>query len=99
MSDRQYDYHQKAYICIHVFKREQPVLLVNREGGDWQFLCGQVHEQAGSQLRVVGIGHVLEHDPTLLPLTDLPPEWEAERESVDDEWVRVPLISKPDQAI
>ena len=94
---------QKSYVCIHVFNKERPILLVNRSDGSWCFLCGGGHEQAASNYRVVGIchlferdyrvvgiGHLFERDSSLLSLLDLPAEWEAERKSVQDEWVRTP---------
>ena len=85
----QIDWHQKSYVCIHVFEDTRPVLLVARNGGNWSFLCGYGHDDLVAEGRVVGIGHILDRDPTLLSLLDLPPEWEAERKSVEDAWVRV----------
>ena len=29
-----------VYVCSHVFENVRPILLVVREGGDWQCLCG-----------------------------------------------------------
>jgi hypothetical protein len=40
------------------------------------------------------MGHELAKDPTLLPLLDLPPEWEAERKSINDQWIRLPPTPK-----
>ena len=51
------DFHQKAYVCIEVFRGERPVLLVSREDGDWCFLCGADHPDDASFYRVAGIGH------------------------------------------
>lgn len=80
------DFHQKAFVCIHVFQHERPVLLVNRADGDWSFLCGDLHDDDASACRVVGIGHVLEHDPSLMAVLDLPAEWDAERNEVGGDW-------------
>jgi hypothetical protein len=80
--------NQKAYACIHIGNNAKPVLLVSREGGDWCFLCGQLHPQEASAYRVVGIGHLFEQDPTLLTPPDLPAEWEAERQDVGSSWIR-----------
>lgn len=79
---------QKSYVCIHVFREERPVLLVSRAGGDWCFLCGETHNDSASEYRVVGIGHLFERDLSLLALADLLPEWEAERKSLTDLWIR-----------
>ena len=83
--------HAKAYVCRHVFERSHPVLLVDRSDGDWCFLCGGYHANDASEYRVVGIGHVIESDRTLLELHDLPDDWEAERESTDSRWIRTPV--------
>jgi hypothetical protein len=86
---------RKSYLCLHVFKNERPVLLVDRRDGSWCFLCGDVHKLVASNFRVVGIGHLFDRDPTLLSLLDLPAEWEAERKSIEEDWVRTPV--RPDQ--
>ena len=76
-----------AYVCSHVFDGTRPVLLVSRAGGDWQCLCGGVHEP-GDVPNVVGLNHLLERDESLRGLEDLPVDWEAERASVSDAWIR-----------
>jgi hypothetical protein len=81
------DFHQKAYVCVHVFDGAL-VTLVDRPDGDWCFLCGQEHEQSASSFRVVGIGHLFEQDETLWALEDLPSDWEAERRVKGEPWIR-----------
>jgi len=78
----------KSYVCIHVFEGMRPVLLVSRQGGSWCFVCGGEHEDSASNYRVVGIGHVLEDDPSLRSQLDLQPDWDAEREDLDSPWIR-----------
>lgn len=51
-------------------------------------LCGGDHPDDGSEYRVVGLGHVVDHDPTLLEVLDLNPGEEAERSGVGASWVR-----------
>jgi len=80
--------HYKAYVCNHVFDRLRPILLVSRTDEDWCFLCGDNHPNDASAYKVVGIGHVLDQDPSLMQVHDLPPNWEAERKKVGEEWVR-----------
>jgi hypothetical protein len=77
-----------AYVCQHVFERSRPILLVSREGGDWQFLCGGSHGTKAVP-RVVGINHVISEDPTLQEVLDLPVDWEAERQSRGSPWNRM----------
>jgi len=84
------DPHAKAYVCRHLFEQSHPVLLVSRADGDWCFLCGGFHADDASEYRVVGIGHVIDSDNTLLELYDLPADWEAERKSAASPWLRTP---------
>ena len=76
-----------AYVCSHVFREMRPVLLASHAGGDWQCLCGGEH-QAGETPNVVGLNHLMERDPSLQALSDLPDDWEAERVTAYDPWIR-----------
>ena len=78
-----------AFICRHVFDETRPVLLVSHEGGDWQLLCGGDHE-TGDRPHVVGLNHILDRDPSLRDILDLPVNWEAERVDEVSLWVRKP---------
>lgn len=78
-----------AFVCSHVFDATRPVLLVSREDGEWQLLCGGAHDHDETP-RVVGLNHVIDRDPSLQGLLDLPSDWDAERESVESPWVRTP---------
>ncbi len=80
---------QIVYVCGHIFKNSRPILLVSREGGDWQCLCGKNHA-VDEVPYVVGLNHLLERDPTLFELKDLPVGWDAERISTTNVWVRTP---------
>jgi len=75
-----------VFICSHVFENTKPTLLVCHEGGDWQFLCGGAHD-VDDKPKVVGIGHLLERDPTLHEISNLPIDFEAERKEVGGEWI------------
>lgn len=81
----------KSYVCIEVFNRERPVLLVSRQGGDWCFLCGAGHPDDAGFYRVVGIGHPIGDDPTLADVLDLDVEEEAERAVMGGSWSRTRL--------
>jgi hypothetical protein len=76
-----------AFVCAHVFADSLPILRVSREGGDWQCLCGGMHE-SGEVPKVVGLNHLIERDRTLEQLHDLPIDWEAERRIASDPWIR-----------
>mgnify|MGYP001502789084 CR=1 FL=1 len=79
---------QGVFACECVLDGSRGVLLVSHEdNGDWQFLCGQAHE-VGAIPRFVGVNHLLEHDPSLAGLMDLPEGWEAERGAAGRPWLR-----------
>ena len=69
-----------------------PILHVSHDGDDhgWQFLDGRDHgdDQDTSEARIIGMRHVLELDPGLRAVTDLPPGWIAWRESAAHPWKR-----------
>ena len=74
-----------AFVCSHVFDGSKPVLLVSREDGDWQLLCGGGHD-AAELPRVVGLNHLLVRDPSLHEVAGLPVGWEAERSQPGEPW-------------
>ncbi len=81
--------HTKTYVCTHVFDAQRPVLYVTRPDGDWCFLCGgDDHPDDAAAFRVVGLGHVVERDPSLGEILDLAPNEEAERATLSATWVR-----------
>jgi hypothetical protein len=78
-----------AFVCSHVSEKRSPILLVSRAQGDWQLLCGGAHEE--SELpRVIGLKHMVDEDPSLRVVLDLPVQWEAERSSPASLWERRP---------
>jgi hypothetical protein len=79
-----------VYCCGHLFRRERSVLLVGRQDGDWQFLCGQKDHLDPDEPYHVSVGVLLEVDPTLHEIANLLPEWEAERHEVGSTWIRTP---------
>jgi hypothetical protein len=81
------DQHYGVLLCPHVAENSRPILLVCKEGGDIQLLCGEAHEDH-EKPKLAGLSHLLERDPTLRDVLDLPDDWEAERVSVDSPWVR-----------
>lgn len=81
-------YETKCYVCIDVFDGIGPVLYVARPDGDWCALCGDEHPHDASGYRVVGIGHVIDSDPSVSEVLDLGPNEEAERSAVGKQWAR-----------
>jgi len=57
--------------CVHVLDGE-PISLIVRDGDDdWQFLCGEDHDDVHA--RIVSLGEVLELDPGLAQLAAMAP--------------------------
>lgn len=79
-----------AFVCSHVYDQSRPVLMVVRQGGDWQFLCGHQHA-ADDVPHVVGLKHMFEIDASIKELSDLPNECEAERIAINAPWIRTGL--------
>jgi len=78
----------KSYVCSHVFAQARPILLVVHEDGDWSFMCGQSDHGGAEDYKVVGVGHVIERDPSVNECADLPNGFEAERAAVGKPWLR-----------
>ncbi len=76
-----------SYVCSHVFEGTRPILLVVREDGDWMFMCGDT-DHGPDDCHVVGVGHLIDRDPTLEECADIPNGYEAERSAVGEPWLR-----------
>lgn len=65
-----------------------PILRVTHYEADhsWAFVCGTTDAEIDG--RVVGMGEVLERDPTLREIAELPPGWTAWRDQVGGRWQR-----------
>ncbi|MBK8207996.1 MAG: hypothetical protein IPK87_14560 [Planctomycetes bacterium] len=73
-----------------VMRQGMPVLLVSHDADDgcWQFLHGDV--SGGDKGMVVGLSHMVDLDPTLRELADLPLGWQATRTQKGAPWHRHP---------
>ena len=80
--------------CRCVVEQGKPVLFVSHAGGDWQMYCHDSNhdfnddEHLRNEMRVVHVGHLLAHDPSLNRIADLPVDMGAERTEVGGEWHR-----------
>jgi hypothetical protein len=86
-----------AAITLRQIVREGvPVLLVTHDEDDhgWQFLDGSETPNDEDAV-IVCMSHVVESDPTLHELADLPPGWRAWRGAVGQPWVRE--VSPPEE--
>jgi hypothetical protein len=71
-----------------IFVDGDPILRVVHDEDDhgWQFLgSGDAREE---DAYVVALQEVVELDPTVLEVADLPPGWRAVRRRIGDTWIR-----------
>jgi hypothetical protein len=75
----------------------RPILLVahDDDDGSWQFLTGEDLDVADGML--VSLKSMVERDPSLVELADLPCGWQAWREQVGAPWKREPQPEEPEE--
>lgn len=76
-----------SFVCSHVFRAERPILVVSHADGDWQFMCGGV-DHGPDDCHLVGVGHLVDRDPSLQECSNLDVDCVAERAAVDQPWKR-----------
>ena len=66
-----------------IISRERPILFVSHDEDDhgWQFLTGGTVRREDAA--VVALHEIVQLDPTVLALADLPPGWIARRRSAN----------------
>ena len=69
---------------------DQPILHVTHDADDhgWQFLGWE--DARMEDASVVSFAYIVNVDPSIVQLADLPPGWHAWRRSVDEPWSRAP---------
>ena len=79
-----------VFTTAQVLRFRQPILHVSHDDGDgaWQFHTGAEQVSTGEAM-IVALEEMVEHDPTICELADLPCGWFAERDSVGSPWRRV----------
>ena len=84
-----------AVITIRqIMRGDAPILhVVLDDDGEWQFLGWETPE--AKEAMVVGLSSIVQRDPTIKRLYDLPLGWHAYRHSVADAWTREPLQTEP----
>ncbi|HZX79920.1 MAG TPA: hypothetical protein VFE72_03070 [Lysobacter sp.] len=83
--------HLAVLICRHVFEHSRPVLLVRNQEDTWSLLCGG-EDHGDEDFCYVGVGHLLDRDPTLDACADLLQDHEAERSAVGGAWTRAVIL-------
>ena len=91
----QTDNHDRACIvCRHVWQQERPCLLISCASGDLQVICGfDDHDFDGPNFigstkdaLAVHLGHLIERDPAISKILDLPRDWSAKRKTTNHSW-------------
>jgi hypothetical protein len=69
-------------------ERDEPILYVTHDADDhaWQFIGGSGASTAIAM--IVGLGEVVDLDPTVMEVADLEPGWQASRSNVGGAWQR-----------
>lgn len=76
-----------VFTCSHILEDGRPILLVTHHEDDsnWQFLCGgETHDDASAV--IVSLGELLDLDPTIEDICDLPLDSFAMRSAVGEKW-------------
>ena len=77
-----------VFTTKQVVRLRHPILYVSHdEDGAWQFHSG-AQQVSTDDAMVVALLKMVEHDPTICALADLPCGWFAERDSVCSPWRR-----------
>ena len=71
-----------------VLDGSEPILLVSHDADDhgWQFIGAT--DASMDDAKLVGLEHIVRLDPSVLEVADLPPGWQAIRETAGDPWTR-----------
>jgi hypothetical protein len=89
--DRSWPFHEgknrAVFTTRPVIHENRPILRVSHdEDGDWQFLCGSTNRSEDGL--TVSLAGILQRDPVLAELADLPEGWQAVRQGAGAPWVR-----------
>ena len=76
-----------SIISQSILRGERSILLVIHDPEDdgWMFPDGEAFEAKGAA--VVGLGSVVELDPSVLKVAEIPSGWQAFRSDSNSEWV------------
>lgn len=79
-----------------VIDKRKPILHVVHDEDDhgWQFLDNE--SEALEDLCIVGLGHVLDLDPSMAELAVLEPGWQATRDDTQAPWRIEPVPPEPE---
>jgi hypothetical protein len=86
-----------VFTLWRILRRESPILYVTHdlEDGDWQFLNGS--DVTDEDPALVGLGEIVEIDPSVLELAGLALGWVAWRDSPQEPWQRSPAVDESER--
>lgn len=75
-----------SIVCGHVFRAEREIeVVIHHSDGLWQLVCGKHdHPDDCSDFEAVGLEHLVERQPNVTELSELPRGWLAEKNT--DGW-------------
>ena len=84
---------RSVYTTRFVLDDDLPILLVSHDpDGEWEFLCGTTDNPKDS--RQVMLSEMVELDPRVLEVADLPVGWRAFRDRLDGPWLQQPFTTE-----
>jgi Uncharacterized protein conserved in bacteria len=75
-----------VFTCRHILEGKADICYVthDEDDGAWQFLCGQNHNE--SDARIVSLKNIVDIDPSVGALADMPLGCGAIRENKSSQW-------------
>lgn len=75
-----------VFTCVHVLENGADICYVthDEDDGAWQFLCGKSHDE--SDARVVSLKNIVELDPSVGVLSNMPLGCGAARDGKASRW-------------
>jgi hypothetical protein len=85
--------HRSVYTTRFVLDDDLPILVVSHDpDGEWEFLCGTTDNPKDG--RQVMLSEVVELDPRVAEVADLPVGWRAFRDTTDAPWLQQPFSTE-----
>lgn len=81
-----------VFTTTHVLRGGEPIVFVfHNADGDWQFHYGG--SKSVSEIMIVALEEIVQYDPSVSELSDLPLSWRASRTAPNAPWKREPYQS------
>ena len=84
---------KKVYTTRFVLEEGKPILVVAHDpDGEWEFLCATTDNPRDA--REVSLAFIVDQDPRVAEVADLPVGWRAFRDSPESPWLQRPFASE-----